>query len=444
MRYSSSLESMSEEVRLLGGLSFRKIVGVLLGTVVEYYDYSLYGFCPLILAQHFLPLSDPAVKMVAAFGVYAAGYFSKPLGSFVFGWIGDQLGRKAALHITILGIAFPTTVIGLLPSYQQMGWVVAMILVACRFLQGVFVAGEYDGAALYVMEHAGWKKSALSASLVRATGVLGLLLGSLMVAVCTYADQHYPGLWRLPFLMSFPLALVTFWLRRTLVETPEFKNFLKQKDQVGKSSTQKPTALRDLLKSAWQPILWVFLLCGTMGGTYQLSLVFFKTYLPLVFPALASWEDWLHPWVLLTFGGAMPLFGLWASRSETTRVMKRGIEVAFLGACCLGLALQWQIVWLAFFAQFVLAIGLAPFNSLSHALAYSLFPVETRYRGLSLGHTFGSLVFSGTAPSLGALLWKELKQPVAPVCYLLVLLCLGYGVISRLEQQKKEMLYRNP
>jgi MFS family permease len=135
-----------------------KIVAAFLGTIIEYYDYTLYGFAAGVLALKFLPHStDYITNLTKSFVIYYVAYFAKPLGSIIFGRIGDLYGRKLALSITIIGISIPTTMIGLLPEYEIIGIWSVIILIICRFVQGIFVGGEYDGAAIYVIEHLGDK-----------------------------------------------------------------------------------------------------------------------------------------------------------------------------------------------------------------------------------------------------------------------------------------------
>jgi len=409
-------------------MPFKKSFPVLLGTIVEYYDYSLYGFCPLILAAAFLPSTNPSVALIATYGVFAIGSLSKPIGSLIFGWIGDNFGRKAALNVTITGIALPTFIIGCMPTYEQIGFLASIALIGCRFLQGVFVAGEYDGAALYVIEHA-QKQKALGSALVRTTGVLGLLVGSLMVAFFTQANLP-SWMWRLPFLLSLPLGLITLYLRRTMTETPEFLNFLDKKQ-----SPQKPFSL--VLQQHWREITLVVLLCGAFGGTYQISVIFLKSFLPLIVPEAQLNAQWLNPFVIFMFGLSMPIAGIIADRYGIARIIRQGILLGIGASALMIYALIQQSALLIIIAQILLVIGVAPFNALSHALVYSFFSVNYRYRCLSVGHTVGSMALSGTAPMLCSIFWKATTLSYTPILYTMSLLVLGYTMTMLGERWQK-------
>jgi MHS family proline/betaine transporter-like MFS transporter len=411
--------------------SIKKGISVLLGTVVEYYDYSLYGFCPLILAKHFLPTSDPIVALITTYGVYAIGSLSKPLGALIFGWIGDNLGRKASLNITLLGIAAPTTLIGLLPGYAYIGFLASLVLVICRFLQGIFVAGEYDGAALYIIEHSQNRGQNFSSALIRFTGVIGLLLGSTMVMICT--SSYFPEwFWRVPFLLSFPLGLLSIYLRRTLVETPEFLRHLENRNPIR-------IPFIHVLKKGWKDILTIILLCGTFGGTYHIGIIFFNSFLPMALPNYSFSMDWVNPTVILVFGLSMLISGLIADKKGTSVVIRWGLLIACLSGIGMGYSLMKASVAGVIVFHYLLAIGIAPFNSLAHALMYQLFSVNSRYRCISIGHTIGSMALSGTAPILCGALWKVSNLAYAPFLYLTALLILGSIATTLCEKRRRKL-----
>ena len=199
------------------------LIGALLGTVVEYYDYGLYGFAAEAIRQNFFPHSDPLMGLMWSYGVYAAGYLAKPLGAYLFGLIGDNLGRRYSLLLTICGMALPTALIGLTPSFAAIGLWAPIIVVCCRFVQGIFAGAEYDGAVLFIMEHIPKEQKSLGSALTRATGVTGLIFANLMVYLFVDPSNPLNIMWRVPFLLSLPLAFLTLYFRRYMQETPEFE-----------------------------------------------------------------------------------------------------------------------------------------------------------------------------------------------------------------------------
>ncbi len=199
----------------------------LIGTAIEWYDFFLYGTAAaLIFNKLFFPTFDPMVGTLLAFGTYALGFIARPLGGLVFGHYGDKIGRKTMLYLTLLIMGVATAVIGLLPTYDTLGVWAAILLVACRLVQGFGLGGEWGGAVLMAVEHAPESQKGFYGSWPQLGAPLGLVLGtlvfSLVSAFLTDAELYAWG-WRLPFLFSIVLVVVGLWIRFTLAESPEFQ-----------------------------------------------------------------------------------------------------------------------------------------------------------------------------------------------------------------------------
>ncbi len=196
-----------------------------LGTVFEWYDFYLYGSLAPIIAKKFFAGTDPVTGFILALLAFAAGFIVRPFGALVFGRLGDMIGRKYTFLVTILIMGISTFAVGCLPSYESWGVVAPIILVSLRVLQGLALGGEYGGAATYVAEHAPHGKRGAYTAWIQTTATLGLFL-SLMVILGTrqmvgeemFADQG----WRIPFLVSFLLLLVSVWIRLSMSESPAF------------------------------------------------------------------------------------------------------------------------------------------------------------------------------------------------------------------------------
>lgn len=386
-----------------------KIAAVFLGTIIEYYDYALYGFSAGIIAVKFFPNADPVISLLHAFAVYAVGYFSKPIGSLIFGSIGDLYGRKKALNITIIGIAVPTLVIGLLPEYSILGIWSTIILVLCRILQGIFSAGEYDGAAIYVIEHLGEKYKFTASAVTRAMGVIGLLLG--IGATNLFSAHIFPDWgWRIPFLLSLPLSFITLYLRKKLDETPQFTEAQKEASEV--------TSLKKLVKKYWKNILSVIILAGGFGITYQISVILMKHYLPLILPQTTFVISTFSIILVLCFGVAMPISGIAADYIGPIRVIK----LSTLGTVCAGMlliaAINYQMLNLALSSCLMLTSFVASFNALAHGVIIKSFPIKARYRCISLGHNIGSML-TGPTNYICLFFIKEFNFTFFPIIYLI-------------------------
>ncbi len=408
--------------------SKNKIIGAFLGTIIEYYDYTLYGFSAGIIAVKFFPNADYITSLINVFAVYAVAYLSKPIGSLIFGYIGDIYGRKMALTITIIGIVIPTMVIGCLPEYSSIGVWSTIILVLCRIMQGIFVAGEYDGAAIYVIEHLGEKYRYTASAITRCTGVLGLLLG---IGATNFFSAHiFPDWgWRIPFLVSLPLALITLYFRRKFDETPEFKK--NQENNI------KIKSLAVLVNKQWRIILMVIFLAGGFGVTYQLPIIFMRQYLPMVLPQTSFIMSVFSVLIIMCFAISMPISGLLADRFNQMKVFKISLYGTILASLLFIISVNYQMVNLALGSCLMLACFVAPFNALAHGVMVGSFAVNDRYRAISLGHTMGSMLMSGSANYVCLVLMKYLNFKLFPIIYLVFFAILAYLMVKRFEKDYK-------
>ncbi len=408
--------------------SSNKVLGAFLGTIVEYYDYSLYVFSAAIIAEKFFsPATDQLTKLVNVFAVYAVAYLSKPLGSYIFGRIGDKYGRKKALSFTIVGIIIPTLMIGLLPDYSTLGVWSTIILVLCRFMQGIFIAGEYDGAAIYVIEHLGPKYQFTASAITRCTGVIGLLSG---IGVTNFFNAHiFPDWsWRIPFLLSVPLGLVTLYYRQKFDETPEFKradsNISIQKFNV-------------LIRKQWKNILPLIFLAGGSGATYQIAIIFMKQYLPLVLPATGIIISSFSVLVVLCFAVFIPIAGFIADRIRVNIVLKTSLISTIIASIIFTTAVEYQMTNLGFLASLMLAASVAPSNALAHSVVIKSFAVRERYRTISFGHTIGSMLMSGTANYICLLVIKRYNFTLFPILYICIFSVIAYSMTVLFDRKTK-------
>ncbi|WP_342169998.1 MFS transporter [Rickettsia endosymbiont of Seladonia tumulorum] len=408
--------------------SANKVLGAFLGTIIEYYDYSLYGFSAAIIAEKFFsPATDQLTKLVNVFAVYAVAYLSKPLGAYIFGRIGDKYGRKKALSFTIIGIIIPTLIIGLLPDYSTLGVWSTIILVLCRFMQGIFIAGEYDGAAIYVIEHLGPKYQFTASAITRCTGVIGLLSG---IGVTNFFNAHiFPDWsWRIPFLLSVPLGLVTLYYRQKFDETPEFKK------AGNNNSIQK---FNVLIRKQWKNILPLIFLAGGFGTTYQIAIIFMKQYLPLVLLATGVIMSSFSVLVVLCFAVFMPIAGFIADRIRVNIVLKTALISTIIASIIFTIAVEYQMTNLGLFASLMLAASVAPFNALAHSVVIKSFAVRERYRVISFGHTIGSMLMSGTANYVCLLVIKKYNFTLFPILYICIFSVLAYSMTGLFDRKTK-------
>jgi MFS family permease len=257
----------------------RVIFASSLGTVFEWYDFYLYATLAPFFAALFFPPGNATAALLSSFVAYAAGFLVRPFGALVFGRIGDLVGRKYTFLVTIVVMGSSTAAVGLLPTYNQIGFVATLLLVALRLLQGLALGGEYGGAATYVAEHAPHGKRGYDTSWIQTTATLGLLLALVVIGVCRVnipADDFKKWGWRLPFLVSIILLVFSVYIRLKLQESPVFKAMKSQ----GKGS--KAPLTESFARWANLKIVLLALLGATAGQgvvwyTGQFYALFFLT-----------------------------------------------------------------------------------------------------------------------------------------------------------------------
>lgn len=408
-------------------LFFQKLklfLPTLLGTVVEYYDYALYGYCAALLAQHFFPQSDPTVALMQTYGVFAIGSFAKPLGAFVFGRLGDHRGRRVSLRRSLFGIAFPTTIIGLLPSYAEWGWISPLILLGCRFAQGFFVHGEHDGVRLFVLEHVGENRPCFANSLVWIAAFLGIYFASLAAFFVT-REPASDWMWRSPFLLAGILGVIVHYLRRFVTETPEFLEYRKNYTQNPQSNEKdKPW----IFAKNWQAVAIAVMGCGAVGGGYHFYFVFFGTYLSKTLHFVDAGDASLYTsFAILSYTLTAPLAGLAADYFGLKRTMFVSLGILLILSLLNVFMITQNKISLPLMGM--TTIALAFFHSPGYVLWARQFSVGERFRCISMGHALGSMIFSGSTPMICTALWHTTQMPVIPMIYFIGLTIMGFFAV---------------
>ncbi|RAI44723.1 MFS transporter [Rhodoplanes roseus] len=202
-----------------------------LGTVFEWYDFYLYATLAPFFAALFFPAGNDTAALLSAFATYAAGFLVRPFGALVFGRIGDLVGRKYTFLVTIIVMGSATFSVGLLPTFDTIGWAAPLLLVALRLVQGLALGGEYGGAATYVAEHARPRRRGFATSFIQITATLGFFLALLIIGLCRIvmdAENFSLWGWRIPFVVSLVLLVFSVWIRLRLNETPIFQRMKEE------------------------------------------------------------------------------------------------------------------------------------------------------------------------------------------------------------------------
>lgn len=384
------------------------------GTLVEYYDYALYGFAAAAIAQHFFPDENGTISLIKTYGIFAVGSIAKPLGSLIFGIIGDRFGRRFALRWNMLGMIIPTAIIGLLPSYQEWGVFAALLLLCCRLAQGMFVAGESDGVRLVVYESFLKRYPCFGVTFVGISCYIGIFLASQTTTLCSSLIPESSWAWRIPFLIGSGFGILVLVMRQYLQESTDYV----------KAKKENPVPPTLLVGQYFRPLLATILLTGFVGGSYHLFFIFLVTFFGKLVP-LASLSDLqqlstncLGIYIAFLFVGA-----LLSDFTKPIRVVIFGFILVFVGIVQLMTEIsQSQINPITWYG---LSISMSVVQAPIFPMLFPYFHVLHRYRCISLGHSIGSMLLSGTAPFLATTFWHQWESPLAPLVHFFGLQILG-------------------
>jgi MFS transporter, MHS family, shikimate and dehydroshikimate transport protein len=391
-----------------------------IGTIIEWYDFLIYGTAAaLVFNTLFFPKFDPVTGTIAALGTYAAGFFARPIGAWIFGHYGDRIGRKTMLIITMIITALGTFAIGLMPTYNQIGVWAPILLITLRILQGIGLGGEWGGASLIVLEHAPAKRRGLYGSLVQVGFPLGVAASSAafaLVSMLPQADFMSWG-WRVPFLFSILLLGVGLFVRMRVPETPLFSDIKKRGD------IAKTPFLDIVLRQPKTFLLAIGLKISEVSWVYIVTVfvvVYATTQLGL--PKSTLLNAIIIGSLIEVF--TIPLFGHLSDRVGRRALYFAGTIFTILFAFPLFWLIDTKNVWvIGATIAVALSFGHGTMFGLLSTYLPELFGTKVRYTGASLGFQVAAAIGGGLAPILATSLTSSMGG-TAGVSVLLILLAL--------------------
>lgn len=386
-----------------------------IGTILEWYDFSLYAYLAGIFAQIFFP-ALPRMGLLLSYSVFAMGYLARPLGAALFGYLGDTRGRKKALSLSVLLMAIATGGMGLLPGYSMIGISAAFLLLFFRLLQGVAVGGEAFGSACFIVESIPSNKTGFFSSLIWASSVIGLLFGSLIVFILFVGFQShflYSFAWRLPFLLATMSGLIAYYIRTRTAETPEFQH-LHAQCLIEKFPLKKIFVAYKILIVQ---LMGLYLLSALI--TY-LIFIFMPVYFTDVLGHSRIHAHALNTLILILLIVLDIFFGWLSDKWGRKPIMLTGAT----GLMCFSYPLYVMITQGSFFmiviAQIMFTILAASFQGPLMALTLDRIPVAVRYTLGSFSYNLAYSIFGGTAPLVAIYLITKTTNVAIPGLYLAV------------------------
>jgi MHS family proline/betaine transporter-like MFS transporter len=406
------------------------------GNVIEWYDFSLYGYMAAVLSQLFFPHEDQLVSLIATYGVFAAGFIMRPLGGFVFGHIGDVVGRKHALVLSVLLMVVPTILLGLLPTYDQWGVWAAVCLVLIRMLQGLSVGGEFSGSATYLAETAPPGRRGFAASWANIGSMIGMLLGAatpaVMLSLLSTSAVNDWG-WRIPFLFGGVLGVIALLLRRGLPE-PE-----ADAGDTTKRVGEHP--IRSLVRDEPVAMTQAVIYAAGYGVLFYIAMVYLPTWLSIYTSIELHEALFIATAAMLLQVVIIPIAG-WASDALVKRkILLTGtfVVMAVIVAPLYALAGQgahWEAltVLLVFAAIVAIPLGVTP------ALMAETFDRSHRLTGYSLSFNLGFGIAGGTAPMVATWLIHQSGDSLSPAYYLIGCAALAAVTLLTMRDRSREPL----
>jgi MFS family permease len=378
------------------------------GTLIEWYDFYIFGSLATIISHQFFPQGDEVVSLLLTLATFATGFIVRPFGALFFGRLGDLIGRKYTFLVTLLIMGASTTLIGLLPNYQSIGIFAPILLLLLRLLQGLALGGEYGGAATYVAEHSPSDKRGFYTSFIQTTATLGLFvsLGVILATRSLLGEGVFSDWgWRVPFLLSIVLVIVSVIIRQKLHESPVFQE-MKQNGKISKSP------LRDSFMNPENRRMVIIALLGATAGqgviwyTGQFYALF---YLQTVLKVDFVLSNQIIAVALLMATPFFIFFGWLSDKIGRKKIMMSGCLIASIsyipiyqamGHYASGVVNPTMLIILIFIQVLFVTMVYGPIA----AFLVEIFPAKIRYTSMSLPYHIGNGIFGGMVPLIGTYL----------------------------------------
>jgi MFS transporter, MHS family, proline/betaine transporter len=410
----------------------RTALAGLIGNVLEWFDFAVYGYFASNIGQQFFTQSSHTAQQFLTFGTFALGFLARPVGSLVLGRVGDRIGRRALLTLSIVLMGGATLILGLLPTYEQIGVAAPLLLVSMRLIQGFSLGGEFTGSMVYTTEGSSPLMRGLVSSSTAAGTTIGFILGSgtaWLVNRSLSPEAVTAWGWRIPFVGSVVFLILGYLLRRGIVETAEGL----------KARTIRPRLLPSLIAD-WRPIVQTFGIVAMTNAAYYLTFTYAverRKALATVSGELFLLANTIALFVVLF---SKPLGG-WLSDKLGRRKLMMMITVAVMAL--IYPALQMMLYSApAFFiiGQMLVAVPIGMALGLQGAMVVEIFPLRSRVTSMSVAYSLTLALAGGSAPLVSTWLIETLGHPLAPAYYIMLYGALGLAIMWPMAETNSRRL----
>lgn len=399
-----------------------------LGNAIEWFDFGVYAYLAVTIGKVFFPEIDPSYQLIYAFATFAIAFIARPIGGYVFGMLGDRVGRKKILALTLIMMAASTLFIGLIPSYSTIGVAAPILLLIARLVQGFSTGGEYAGAMTYIAESTPDKKRGFLASGLEVGTLVGFSVSAGLVTLLTFIlgpEKMVEWGWRIPFLIAGPLGIIGFYLRSRLEETPAFKAMEEVKEE-----ERHQVSFKEILTNHWKPLL----ICIGIVLFYNTALYMVLTYMPsYLTQELGYGETKGLAYSLLVMVLIIPIImaaGYWSDRIGRNRIVKGALIGTILLSIPAFIMMGTDHDFVVFLGLLILGVMLAAFQGTLPATLPSLFFTEVRYGSLAITYNISTSLFGGTTPLVIASLVSVTNNSMVPAYLLMAVCVIGLVVVG--------------
>ncbi|VFP84513.1 Proline/betaine transporter [Candidatus Erwinia haradaeae] len=432
-----------KDVMIIDDVRLHKAIkAAALGNIIEWFDFSIYGFVAYALGRAFLPESEPGMQRIAVLATFAVPFLIRPLGGWFFGVLGDRYGRQKILSLTIIIMSLSTACISIIPSYHSIGIWAPICLVLCKIIQGFSIGGEYIGASIFVAEYSPDRKRGFMGSWLDFSSIAGFVLGAglvVLAAFITGPDDFLKWGWRMLFLMALPLGVIGLYLRRGIGETPVFQQHIAHLQQRGGYALSSGTrvshytmSFKEVFTTYRKSILTCMGLVITTNVTYYMLLTYMPSYLS--YNLHYSEDDGIRITIAIMVCMLLlqPIMGLMSDRFGRRPLVITGSSMLLLLAIPCFMLINSSMIGLMFCGLLTLSLILNSFTGVMASILPALFPTRIRYSALAASFNMSVLIASFT-PTITAWLVEVTNNLYIPAYYLMIVggIGLGTGVMMR-------------
>jgi MHS family proline/betaine transporter-like MFS transporter len=409
----------------VGDAQMRRVIAAgMIGNVLEWYDFAVYGYFAASIGRHFFPHESAVAQLLSAFGVFAIGYLMRPVGGALIGHIGDRFGRRAALTFSVAAMAVPTFLIGLLPGYATLGLAAPIALTLLRMVQGLSVGGEYTSSMVFLVEHAAPGRRGLMGALVSCGACGGILLGSAVgagfaAAMSTEALDAWG--WRIPFLLGLVVGIAGYLLRRHVQETAP-------------TERRERTPIIETLHDHWRIVLGMAGLSVFNAVGFYISFVYLVSWLQVadgIPPSRALEINSISMAILLP---VMIITGMLTDRFGRKPFLIAATVLGFVGAIPVFWLLNQHSVLLAQLGQLGLVLMIGLYCGTQPSVMVEIAPLRVRCTAVALGYNICLGIIGGLTPLAATWLVERTGDETAPAFLVMAAAAITFGTILQFRE----------